>query len=579
MLAIKPLRSLIVLSAFLFVISIAIGYQGSDSGHSVTTDGYEINISTSAFYLPVQFASAAPIEIFVDSNHTQIYSVTIIEIGSNSQVVTIYSETYPDMESVQIFAHLRDGLTARSLIIVVNGDQLSTVPISFDETSGWIISESLFLASIAILPVGIYLSPLNSRKIRFVSIPLFLALATFLGQRYDDYFLITAGARLAEGINPFIPSTYLPPSLKWEYPPLYLVWSALISVSVNISSKGELFYQTIHIYPSVLSGFAYTAWRAISPQLLPELYVLDKIPMIFSVLFLDRKFSARLKGYDQRLWLINPAVILVGVIWGQIDALAVLFMVMGIFYWSDHKELQASLLFSIGGGVKVFPFLALPYLLLTARNKTSVVLGTILGIIPDAVLYLIPGSPLISLATLLEGRSIPTYNGVFSTNGFSWQVILSQLHVTSFPSLFLYVFLPFYIIFLLMYGKHLDIVGFLTIVLIVFFLTYNFLNPQYMLWLIPLLIISSRKLFSVMVSAMCSLYTLLTYSVTYFLNPLLIYNYISGQLGQAEQLRTSISGSPLVISSFALAATVILLLMLFVIGRSILFQRKSPTIS
>ncbi|MEM3676442.1 MAG: hypothetical protein QXV22_05235, partial [Thermoplasmataceae archaeon] len=515
----------IVVCAVLLIGSFVSGLAHNSGGLILQDSGYRLEFSTNVIHIPPAIASDAPLDLFV--NGTEGIQTLVVEEASDTSEYVIFSQSFLNVTGIQAYIHLKDGIQGKSLLVFVNGKFIAKVPLYFKESSGWILSETLFICALAALPVGIYFWPFRNKATRFIAVPCFFALAALLGQRYDDYFLITSGARLAEGINPFIQSSEVPPSLKWEYPPIYLYWTSFVSILSNAASRGAVLEETNSVYPFVRYGFAYTAWRALTPEILPELYLIYKIPLIFSVLFLDIIFSRNVKGYDQRSWILNPAVILLGIFWGQIDVLAALFMVLGILNWQKDDAFRSALFFTLGGGVKVFPILALPYVLMKTKEKRRAITGIIAGLIPSAILYLLAGSPVNSVATLLVGRSFPTYNGIFVTNGFSWQVLLTDLRIQSFPSLFLYAFIPIYFLLLATIAKRSGIVDFLIAVFLLFYLTYNFLNPQYIIWVIPLFIMSRRNIFNLAVSGISCLYTLLTYSATYFLNPILAYNYIS----------------------------------------------------
>ena len=191
-----------------------------------------------------------------------------------------------------------------------------------------------------------------------------------------------------------------------------------------------------------------------------------------------------------------------------------------------------------------------------------------------SVIYQLTGGIFSSVFDLLYARSIPTYGGLFVTNGLSWQVLLSYFGVTSFPSLFLWGFSPLFIFLTAVsYLRKVPLVDYSVLIFFLFFLTYNFVNPQYLLWIIPLLLVMGREEYALVISAVGAVFMFLTYSFTYFLNPFISWNYQSSALGQIENIKVLVLGSALIRVILAIIATVLFAFMFYKVAKKYLWPK------
>jgi hypothetical protein len=154
---------------------------------------------------------------------------------------------------------------------------------------------------------------------------------------------------------------------------------------------------------------------------------------------------------------------------------------------------------------------------------------------------------------------------VFNAQGLTWQIIVSKLGIVHFPSIFLYTFLPFLVIISIVYYlRRGNIVNYLIVEFMFFFLTYNFVDPQYFIVLIPLFLINRDLWNYVVFSVYPFLFILLNYSFAYFIVPSLSLSYFASSLGQEEALRTWITSSSLfilpLVTAFTLSAITTILM-------------------
>ena len=98
--------------------------------------------------------------------------------------------------------------------------------------------------------------------------------------------------------------------------------------------------------------------------------------------------------------------------------------------------------------------------------------------------------------------------------------------------------------------------------MLIFFVTYNFMNPQYLIWIIPFFIILAEYRYAALISLLGSVYLYLNYSYTYFLNPDIAWNYNAGFLGQIEAIRHALTSNFVVLGAFGLLSTILFLYIL-----------------
>jgi hypothetical protein len=160
------------------------------------------------------------------------------------------------------------------------------------------------------------------------------------------------------------------------------------------------------------------------------------------------------------------------------------------------------------------------------------------------LLYYTVGNFNENIGTLIYSRTSPTFNGVFFVNGLSWEILIDALRISNFPSLFLYVFVPVYFLLIAIYwktGRGLE--QFVIISFLIFFLTYNIVNPQYLIYPIVLYLALGKVREVLALSAVAVAYVSMSSTLAFFLNPDISYNYLSSIFGQAQNfLFSSISG-------------------------------------
>lgn len=375
----------------------------------------------------------------------------------------------------------------------------------------------------------------------------YLAIAPFTGQRYDVYFLISSGVRMLQHVNPFnpgVPPAY-PGTYKWAFPPLYVPYGALSFLTYQGITHSSLPAVGALTPPSWYTSM-FDVWEAFVPSSLPILVLLLKLPMVVSVLvaglLLSRMTAA---GSTSPLWLANPLVILVGAVWGTLDPITAALAIGAVYMFQKNRYYPAYLLASMGAAVKIWPVLLIPlFLAITLRREGLSALKPLAAILPAALLclgiYSVSGGLGSDIYTLLYARAIPTFGNSFTVSGLTWQQFLSFWNAPALP-IFLVVGIPAYlaVIVWVYCRREVDIVKWTIVSELIFFLTYNYVNPQYFLWVLPFLILQGRKVTTAMFTALPLLSVFFAYNIYYFVSPAVLPDYSSLGSSIADQLKVA----------------------------------------
>lgn len=547
----KVVAIIFTISVLLFSIPAYYSIQPEYSNTLIMNSGnhqikiYPENITIGSFQ-----SSSGEIKFQVDSKTAGNYTIDVLAlIYKDNQWVQVYNSTVYGNLYFQFSTELPLQYIANGTItleVQINGVSSSPVHLFVKQTDLPYILEAMFYSSLALAffvsAVAVY-----SRKILLLPVALMYSIISVLiGQRYDLFFMISSGLRLLHGVDPYIASAQLPGPLKWAYPPAFPYYSELVDRLIFTFYPGRVPSNASLNYIGVMYGNLYSAWKGIKSLPLYELYAAIKIPMLLSVFgsyFLLWKMS-QLKGRNFGLWLLNPAVILIGIAWGQIDAVAAFCMLMSIYYFRKSRTSYSVLMASIGTIIKIFPVLLIPFIIISSKHRARDALIVLAIGSLALLLYYSAGNFSMNVATLFYSRTSPTFNGLFFVNGLSWQFVLQFLKIVRFPSLFLYVFVPAYAILVGIYWKtRKNLESFLIVSFLLFFLTYNIVNPQYMIYPVALYLILGRPKEAIILSIISVAYVSISSSLSFFLNPELSYNYLSSLFGQSQDfLFTSIYG-------------------------------------
>lgn len=555
----KKFYSLIVIAIILFIVAYSLSSNvPPQQQEEYSFSGGTLSITPSALYVHnfLWYSPSALATVSMISNSSVVH-VDVYQVHNNQ--TAIFDGTFHNTSFFSFYFGLHPSGTSQNenFIVSINGQP---VPVSVAvETSPYpVIGELSLLFSLVFLALGLYFAPFRSRSWIIPVALSYVVLSAFMGQRYDMFFIVSGGLHILSGVNPFIQSINLPGTLKWTYPPYYLVWSVIADWFSGVISHTAVPSAHSLIYPAVLSGDYFDAWLGFVPRSLPLYYLLAKLPMVTSVLAIYALLQKFKLPYNlTKIWLLSPFVILIGVVWGQLDIIASAFLVASVFYLQKGRTDVAVLASVLGFWVKIFPIFILPFILITSKNKLRDFGIAVAASLPALLIYVVSGNFVKELEVILYSRATNTFSGVFSAQGLSWQVILSRLGVLQFPSLFLYLFVPFFVTTIVVYFyRRGNAVNYVIMNLLFFYLTYNYVDPQYLIVLVPLFLIN-RDLWNYMVFSIYPfLFTVIAYSFSYFVVPSLSLNYFASPLGQMEALRTWITSSNLFIFPFVIAFSI-----------------------
>lgn len=561
----------VLLSFGIIAIAVPTAYSfnlPNENTRTVTgSQGLAVSLSPANISVPSSISSFVSVEVTVQSKFAFTnMSVYVVSSGDILQNSTFH---YKLTNFAVAYVHVPANLIKRNGTLEIRAQDAGSaiIPLSWPSSgNGFLQSLSLYAGIICIV-VAIAISKIHARSIWPV-FPVFVALSVLYGQRYDDFFLISPGFRLISGVDPYRPSSSLLPGLTWAYPPMYLLWSYLIDRLYLVLPAVVPILNSSLNYLGTEYGNPYGAWKALLGSNTLLLYGLLKLPLVLSFFWIFNILKRFTGKMHWKLWLLNPFIIVVAVMWGQLDVLAAAFMLQAILFSKNGKTWMAVFSASMGAAIKVFPGLIIPYLLISSKNKARDLTAVLPVLAVTLLMYQFTGGIFSSIYGLIYARAIPTYAGIFVSNGLSWQVLLTYFGVSSFPPLFLWVFTPaFFVITGICSWKKVPLPEYTAVILLVFFLTYNFVNPQYLLWLIPLLLMIDKEMYALFTSAIGSIFMVLTYSYTYFLNPAISWNYQSSVLGQVENIKVLLLGSGLIRVAIAMAATAMFSYMLLKIWK------------
>ena len=547
----------ILLATGLIFIALSISFAYNSPYQNVaekSSDGLSVTVTPQNVTTPGLIANYVTLRITVQDDRN--FS-TIRILNSNNKV--LYEENFTSRPYTLAYILLTEKTSPMILNISVSGGQHVDLIVRLNPGYSGVIYEIILISGVLVIVFSISMIRTRYRNYLFL-VPAYLAISVLFGQRYDDFFMITSGMDLLKHINPYIVSRNLAPGLQWEYPPLYVFYSALSAAFYRYILGMPLISYNVTSFNLLNFGNIYSSWRLFEGSNLFILYFLDKLPFVISFFWIARNLEKTTKITPWKSWLLNPLAVVVGIAWGQLDVLGLAFLVQGIVYYRRGEDFKASLFASIGAGIKIFPIFVIPYLLFKSRNKLKTLIPVLLVLAVVILGYAVSGNLLLDLRTIIIGRSTPNFANIFSAQGLTWQIIPVDLGISSFPSLFLYAFIPLYIIFTAYSIKRgLKIEEYFVIVMLIFFVTYNYVNPQYLIWLLPFLIEigDSRKLF--VYSLLGSLYIALDYSFTYFLNPDISWNYIASSLGEIDVLRQKVTGDFVVLLIYGIISSAIFL--------------------
>jgi hypothetical protein len=206
------------------------------------------------------------------------------------------------------------------------------------------------------------------------------------------------------------------------------------------------------------------------------------------------------------LWIFNPYTILISSIWGQFDAIPTLLMLLSLIFLIKRDIFKSAILLGLGSLFKFFPILVLP-LLCIALLKAKKARNLVFYIIIASTIIMLQAIPYYFFAPHLLTNILGYRAGVGQWGdyyqGLTYLKLLWRYNLTRYlhpsPFLILYV-ISFGVMLLITLHRKSDMFNLTNprnifmlslLSLIPFFLSYNMVNPQYIIWMIPALLLLS----------------------------------------------------------------------------------------
>jgi len=425
------------------------------------------------------------------------------------------------------------------------------------------------------------------------------SIAPFTEHRYDMYiWRLNQVLAYEYHVNPLNPLTEIDKNATifyWSYPPLWLfcllavypLYAMIVNPTypIHVSSLWQAMYTTNN---------PCEAYRSFVPKNLPLLDFLIKFPLALSdvtigllLLKIIKKFSEKEKARQYMcLWILNPYVIFISAVWGMFDSLPTLFTMVAVYFFLEEKYDKSAIFLALGALFKMYPIIFAPILSLICYKKSKRVTSAVKYLLISFGLTLLVmflanfsfalifgqeplNTSIILVWQLFKGRASPDWYGSNIFFGLTPLGILEILFrflgvETNIPiSPILIGFAITVLLFKIGRRKDFDsteIFSYVTIAHFVIYLTYSVVNEQYLIWILPFLLILSAKMddntikFTYWTISLLSLLFIFFHygDLSYFLSPY----YFPGYLGYSTW-----------VAAFGITATVIYLIGIIVISK------------
>jgi Gpi18-like mannosyltransferase len=278
------------------------------------------------------------------------------------------------------------------------------------------------------------------------------------------------------------------PLYYWSYGPIWL-------------------YIILGVYPFYL---LVSLWQP--SELLLNLII--KLPLIIGDLLLAYVLYllSRKVTQDQRIakkvaaaWLFNPLVIFVSSIHGMFDQLPALFTLLSLALLLNRKVTQSAVSLAVAFSLKLYAIILIPFLIfpLAKENRSKALKFLAVFVVSTFLMY----SPylidthtvgiLISVLGIYSGFGKFLGYSVGLANFVPYAVLPSPLVFILTHQVFA-LLLPVLLVFLFYLWRKKQLFSFninvmnrnIAIILLAYFLTYQFVHPQFIIWVLPSLLIA-----------------------------------------------------------------------------------------
>jgi len=343
-----------------------------------------------------------------------------------------------------------------------------------------------------------------------------ISLRLWLALRANDIIDVHNFQRVAQTINSQgIFALYSQTPGQYPYPPLW-IWFAL--VAEHLDQRSVIDFSLAIRLPSITADaiciYVVWAWWRNSSQIYSWLASL--------------------------LYAVNPISLIITSLHGQFDALPTLFVVIAFYTFRQRQINFSALALGLAIATKSFPVLLLPVFLIVLPSRHLKIRYTILAMLPVALL-LLPFVIRIPFAVLeqlfgysgvgLLGFLVPIRSVYVAYIGDHLPYELTQKLI----SLSKWFFLAAYATWILFAARRrASLIVVATGILCLFYLLYGGVSPQYLLWIVPLLLILPvRSLFSTFiytVSGSLALVGFYSYAVSDTIQPIFPLDLLDSRL-------------------------------------------------
>jgi hypothetical protein len=398
------------------------------------------------------------------------------------------------------------------------------------------------------------------------------SLAPFTEHRYDMYiWRLNQAFAYQYGVNPMNPPEWMDKNATvffWSYPPLWLF--CLLAVYPIYAAVS---HPTLPTNVSELWRGMYTfnnpceAYHSFKPENLPLLDTLIKIPLIlsdFATALLLLKIIGNFSGGNKAqkyayMWILNPYVIFISAVWGMFDTLPTLFTLLATWLLLEGESGKSAISLSIAALFKMYPIVFAPILALIHYKKYRKPFAAVKYLLTAAGLTILTmlqvnfclaltfGQEPFSTSTtmvwlLLKGRASPDWYGsniFFGLTPLSMmEGLFKRLNVkTNVPVSPILVSIAVTIILLKINQKKTldsaDIFSYITAAHFAVYLTYTVVNEQYLIWILPFLLVlaamrdSSKITFIYWTISLTAMLFIFTHygDLSYFISPYFVPGY------------------------------------------------------
>jgi Gpi18-like mannosyltransferase len=372
-------------------------------------------------------------------------------------------------------------------------------------------------------------------------------LAPWTEQRFDNY-VNRLWCSLVYGYDlypfePHMPFAY-PLILRYSFPPIWLyiilslfpMWSMMSGYNFP-EEPASLWKHGIDV------NNIFESYRSFVPQALPLLDFFFKLPNVMAdvgIGYLLYKLAKNSKHEKAVLfiWLFNPYTIQISAVWGLFDPLCTFLAFYSVYLLSKRKFFLSAMFLSLGVATKMYPLFFLVPILIYVYKEQGLGKSFKYFIISFFVGLLIFGSFLLFLGglefvyRLFIFKASPDWYGRNHISGMTWMYLFTLFrwegNLPIFPLIFTPVYLGFNYIFWRGKNDFDSLVACLVSVLLVVYLSYTVVHPQYVFWVLPLMLYLaikgkfSKRLYTIF-SAIPLVFMYARYNPLQFLSPVIIW--------------------------------------------------------